>query len=161
MTKIELVVNGRSVRREVDDAMLLSTLLREELGLTGTHIGCDTSQCGACVVSVNGDTVKSCTMLAAQVDSCEVRTIEALSAGGQLHPMQQAFSECHGLQCGYCTPGLVMTAIDIAEKSEDSLDEATIRWQLKGNLCRCTGYQNIVDAILLGAERMGKTVVRA
>jgi len=144
-------VNGEAVTREVEDRTLLVQLLREHLGLTGTHVGCDTSQCGACVVHVDGQSVKSCTLLAAQADGSEVVTIEGLAKDGALHPMQQAFMDNHGLQCGFCTPGMVMSAIDLL-KRHPKPDEATIRRELEGNFCRCTGYHNIVKAIQQAAQ---------
>ena len=148
MAKISLTVNGKAVSAEVEGRTLLVELLREKLGLTGTHIGCDTSQCGACVVHVNGDSVKSCTMLAVQAEGAEITTIEGLAAAdGTLHPMQAMFREHHALQCGFCTPGMVMSAIDIVQKHPEGLSEAEIREELEGNLCRCTGYHNIVKAI--------------
>jgi carbon-monoxide dehydrogenase small subunit len=141
-------VNGKPVTAEVEGRTLLVELLRETLRLTGTHVGCDTSQCGACVVHVNGDSVKSCTMLAVQAEGAEVVTIEGLaSADGTLHPMQEAFREYHALQCGFCTPGMVMSAIDLVKKNPQGLSEKEIREGLEGNLCRCTGYHNIVKAI--------------
>lgn len=156
MINVNLTVNGKKQSREIPENMFLSAFLREEVQLTGTHIGCDTSQCGACVVSVDGMTVKSCTMLAAQADGSDVVTVEGITdATGELHPMQLAFSECHGLQCGYCTPGFVMTAIDIVERAEQPLSADKIRKEINGNLCRCTGYQNIVKSVLRGAELMG------
>ena len=148
MAKISLTVNGKAVSAEVEGRTLLVELLREKLGLTGTHIGCDTSQCGACVVHVNGDSVKSCTMLAVQAEGAEITTIEGLAAAdGTLHPMQAMFREHHALQCGFCTPGMVMSAIDIVRKHPEGPSEAQIREELEGNLCRCTGYHNIVKAI--------------
>ncbi len=148
MAKISLTVNGKAVSAEVEGRTLLVELLREKLGLTGTHIGCDTSQCGACVVHMNGDSVKSCTMLAVQAEGANVTTIEGLAAAdGTLHPMQAMFREHHALQCGFCTPGMVMSAIDIVQKHPEGLNEAQIREELEGNLCRCTGYHNIVKAI--------------
>ena len=148
MPKISLKVNGMAVTTEIEGRTLLVELLREKLGLTGTHVGCDTSQCGACVVHVNGDSVKSCTMLAAQADGASVTTIEGLAqADGTLHPMQAMFREHHALQCGFCTPGMVMSAIDIVQKHPEGLIETQIREELEGNLCRCTGYHNIVKAI--------------
>jgi carbon-monoxide dehydrogenase small subunit len=144
-------VNGKSVSADVEDRTLLVQLLRETLGLTGTHIGCDTSQCGACVVLVDGKAVKACTMFAASAAGSEVVTIEGLAQNGALHPMQQAFHENHGLQCGFCTPGMIMTAIDMVNRLGGKLDEATIRHELEGNICRCTGYHNIVKAIQAGA----------
>lgn len=154
MADISLTVNGRSVSKSVEDRTLLVELLREELGLTGTHVGCDTSQCGACVVHVDGKAVKSCTMLAAQASDTNVTTIEGLASGGELHPMQAAFREHHGLQCGFCTPGMIMAGVDIVNRHGANLDEATVRHELEGNICRCTGYHNIVKAILAAAENM-------
>ena len=154
MSRVELTVNGRSVAREVEDRTLLVHFLREELGLTGTHVGCDTSQCGACVVHVDGHAVKSCTMLAAQASGSSVTTIEGLARGEELHPVQAAFREHHGLQCGFCTPGMIMAAIDMIERYDGQLDEKTVRHELEGNICRCTGYHNIVKAILAAAEKM-------
>jgi carbon-monoxide dehydrogenase small subunit len=148
MPRVSLSVNGKPVTAEVEGRTLLVELLRETLRLTGTHVGCDTSQCGACVVHVNGDSVKSCTMLAVQAEGAEVVTIEGLaSADGTLHPMQEAFREYHALQCGFCTPGMVMSAIDLVKKNPQGLSEKEIREGLEGNLCRCTGYHNIVKAI--------------
>jgi carbon-monoxide dehydrogenase small subunit len=155
MTSVSITVNGRSVSAEVEDRLLLVELLREKLKLTGTHIGCDTSQCGACVVLVDGVAVKSCTMLAVQANGAAVTTIEGLASDGALHPMQQAFHEHHGLQCGFCTPGMIMTAVDMVRRLGGKLDEATIRHELEGNICRCTGYHNIVRAIAAGAAAMG------
>jgi carbon-monoxide dehydrogenase small subunit len=149
-----MVVNGRTVAREVEDRTLLVDFLREDVGLTGTHVGCDTSQCGACVVHVDGKAVKSCTMLAAQADGTDVVTIEGLAQGGELHPMQAAFKEHHGLQCGFCTPGMIMSAVDMVNRLGGPLDEATIRAELEGNICRCTGYHNIVKAIAAASETM-------
>ena len=154
MRKVTLEVNGRKVEKEVPDNTLLSAFLREHLNLTGTHIGCDTSQCGACVVHVNGNSLKSCTALAADVDGSKVTTIEGLADGEKLHPMQEAFRENHALQCGFCTPGMVMSAIGIVDRNSDSLDEKTVRHELEGNFCRCTGYHNIVKAILSAHEEM-------
>jgi len=150
---VSLTVNGRKVTEEVEGNTLLVDLLRRGLGLTGTHVGCDTSQCGACVVHVDGRSVKSCTMLAAQADGAEVTTIEGLAENGALHPMQAAFHEHHGLQCGYCTPGMVMSAIDFVRRNANP-SEAEIRAGIDGNLCRCTGYHNIVKAIQAGAKAM-------
>ena len=148
MSAVKLIVNGKPVSADVDPRTLLVQYLREHLWLTGTHVGCDTSQCGACVVHVNGKAVKSCTVFAWQIDGAEVTTIEGLAEpNGPLHPMQEAFRENHGLQCGYCTPGMIMTAIDMVQRKGNELDDQTIRHELEGNLCRCTGYQNIVDAI--------------
>ena len=154
MTAVSMTVNGKAVTADVEDRTLLVQVLRETLGLTGTHIGCDTSQCGACVVHVDGKAVKSCTMLAVQADGATVTTIEGLAANGELHPMQQAFHENHGLQCGFCTPGMIMTAVDMVNRLGKNLDEATVRHELEGNLCRCTGYHNIVKAIQAGAAQM-------
>ena len=145
-TTISLTVNGQAVQAEVEGRTLLSDLLRNELRLTGTHRGCDTSQCGACTVHVDGDAVKSCTVLAAQMQGRQVTTIEGLAPAGSLHPMQQAFKDQHALQCGFCTPGMVMSAIDLVRRHPGA-DEAVIRRELNGNLCRCTGYQNIVRAV--------------
>lgn len=155
MKQLSLTINGTRKSMAVQPNALLVDVLRDDLGLTGTHIGCDTSQCGACVVRLGNDTVKSCSVLAATLpDGATVTTIEGV-ATGDLHPMQKAFSECHGLQCGYCTPGLVLTAIDIVEKNPGGVSADLIRKEIKGNLCRCTGYQNIIAAILKGAEAMG------
>ena len=146
MPSVTMTVNGQQVSREVEGRTLLVHFLREQLNLTGTHVGCDTSQCGACVVHVDGKSVKSCTMLALQADGAEVTTIEGLAKGDELHPMQAAFHEHHGLQCGFCTPGMVMSAVDLL-KTNPNPSEAQIREWLEGNICRCTGYQNIVSAI--------------
>ena len=154
MTSVSMAVNGKSASDEIEDRTLLVEFLRETLRLTGTHIGCDTSQCGACVVHVNGLAVKSCTMFAVQANGAEVVTIEGLASDGALHPMQQAFHEHHGLQCGFCTPGMIMTAIDMVRRLGPKLEEATIRHDLEGNICRCTGYHNIVRAIAAGAAAM-------
>jgi aerobic carbon-monoxide dehydrogenase small subunit len=147
---LSMTVNGAEVRADVEDRTLLVHFLRDHLRLTGTHIGCDTSQCGACVVHVGGRAVKACTLFAAQVDGEDVVTIEGISSGGTLHPMQAAFQEHHGLQCGFCTPGMIMTAIDLLKRHAKP-DEATIRRELEGNLCRCTGYLNIIAAIRAAA----------
>jgi carbon-monoxide dehydrogenase small subunit len=154
MTSVSMTVNGKTVSADVEDRTLLVQLLREKLGLTGTHVGCDTSQCGACVVHVDGKAVKSCTMLAVQANGATVTTIEGLATNGALHPMQQAFHENHGLQCGFCTPGMIMTAVDMVNRLGNSLDEATVRHELEGNICRCTGYHNIVKSIQAGAASM-------
>ena len=154
MTTVSITVNGKASASDVEDRTLLVHLLREKLGLTGTHVGCDTSQCGACVVILDGKAVKSCTMLAAQADGAEITTIEGLAVNGELHPMQAAFHENHGLQCGFCTPGMIMTAVDMVNRLGKDLDEATVRHELEGNLCRCTGYHNIVKSIQAGAARM-------
>ena len=150
---ISTTVNGRTVSESVPANMLLSTFLREQLGLTGTHIGCDTSQCGACNVHVDGRCVKSCTMLAVRADGAEVTTVEGLGTAEALHPMQAAFKEHHALQCGFCTPGMLMTAIELARANPQASD-SEIRAHLEGNLCRCTGYHNIVKAIAAGARDM-------
>ena len=155
MATITLRVNGKEVSGSVDSRTLLVAFLREHLRLTGTHVGCDTSQCGACVVHVDGRAVKSCTMLAVSADGSDVVTIEGLAHGGELHPMQAAFREHHGLQCGFCTPGMIMTAVDLVNRLGPTLDEATIRSELEGNICRCTGYHNIVKAVEAGAAAMG------
>jgi carbon-monoxide dehydrogenase small subunit len=154
MPKVSLTVNGKAVSADIEARTLLVTFLREHLKLTGTHIGCDTSQCGACVVHVDGKAVKSCTMLALQADGTRVLTIEGLASDGALHPMQEAFRENHGLQCGFCTPGMIMTAVDLVNREGYDLDEHTIREGLEGNLCRCTGYHNIVKSIAAGARAM-------
>ncbi len=153
MPTVTLTVNGRSVTADVDSRTLLVQLLREHLHLTGTHVGCDTSQCGACVVHVDGKAVKSCTTLAVQCEGASVTTIEGLAQDGKLHPMQEAFREHHGLQCGFCTPGMIMSAVDIVNR-KGIVDEATIREELEGNICRCTGYHNIVRAVEAGAKAM-------
>ena len=153
MPSIAMTINGTEVEADLPASTLLVELLREELGLTGTHIGCDTSQCGACVVHVGGQSVKSCTMLALEADGAAVTTIEGLADDGELHPMQQAFHEEHGLQCGFCTPGMVMSAIDLLQHEPDP-SEAQIREWLEGNLCRCTGYHNIVKAVQRAAAAM-------
>jgi len=153
MPTVSMTVNGKQVSGEVEGRTLLVQFLRENLRLTGTHVGCDTSQCGACVVHVNGDSVKSCTMLALQADGTEVTTIEGLAKGDDLHPMQEAFREHHGLQCGFCTPGMVMSAVDLVKKNPKA-SEAEIREWLEGNICRCTGYHNIVKAIQHAQETM-------
>ena len=154
MPQINLKVNGREEQRTVPDNTLLVDFLRETLGLTGTHVGCDTSQCGACVVHVDGVSVKSCTMLAAQADGCDVTTIEGIGMSDNLHPMQEAFHENHGLQCGFCTPGMVMSAIEFVSRNKNP-SEAEIREALEGNICRCTGYHNIVKAVQSAAQKMG------
>jgi aerobic carbon-monoxide dehydrogenase small subunit len=155
MPQVTLTVNGKSHTVEVEGRTLLVELLREQLRLTGTHVGCDTSQCGACVVHVDGDSVKSCTLLAVQADGAEVTTIEGLAKpDGTLHPMQEAFREYHALQCGFCTPGMVMSAIDLVKKHPTGLSEKEIREGLEGNLCRCTGYHNIVKAIAAAQDVM-------
>ena len=154
--QLSLTVNGKAVSAAVDPRTLLVEFLRTRLGLTGTHVGCDTGQCGACTVHVDGQAIKSCTVLAVQAQGAAVTTIEGLaSADGTMHPMQAAFKECHGLQCGFCTPGMVMSAIDLVERHPKA-SEQTIRDELEGNLCRCTGYHNIVKAVQQGAAAMGK-----
>ncbi len=156
MPAVSLTVNGNAVTADVDPRTLLVEFLREHLRLTGTHIGCDTSQCGACVVHVNGKALKSCTTLMLQIDGADVTTIEGLAAPDEpLHPMQEAFREHHGLQCGYCTPGMIMSAIDIVNRKGFDLEDRLIREELEGNICRCTGYHNIVKAIASGAAAMG------
>jgi aerobic carbon-monoxide dehydrogenase small subunit len=155
MPNVTMTVNGKKMSGNVEPRTLLVQFLRETLGLTGTHVGCDTSQCGCCVVHVNGDGIKSCTILAVQCDGADVKTIEGVANGDELHPMQAAFREHHGLQCGYCTPGMVMSALDLV-KHNKSPSEQQIREWLEGNLCRCTGYHNIVKAIKAGAEAMAK-----
>ena len=151
---VSMTVNGEARSAEVEPRTLLVHYLRDELGLTGTHVGCDTSQCGSCVVHLDGVAVKSCTVLAAQAEGAGVLTIEGLADGDELHPMQEAFRDNHGLQCGFCTPGMAMAAVDIANRFPDP-DEATVRRQLEGNICRCTGYHNIVKAVIAGARAMG------
>ena len=147
--EVSVTVNGQSRSADVEPRTLLVHFLRDTLGLTGTNVGCDTSSCGACTIHVNGESVKSCTMFAVQANGADLTTIEGLAADdGELHPMQQAFMECHGLQCGYCTPGMVMAATSLVAENPDGLDEAGVREGLEGNLCRCTGYHNIVKAVL-------------
>ena len=157
MTKVTMTVNGRKVSRDVPDETLLSDFLRENLRLTGTHVGCDTTQCGACVVHVDGRAVKSCSTLAVSLEGASVTTIEGLASGGDLHPMQKAFNDNHGLQCGFCTPGMIMASVDMVEKAKAAgrtLSEADIRHGLEGNICRCTGYHNIVKAVAQAAQEM-------
>jgi carbon-monoxide dehydrogenase small subunit len=155
MVQVAMTVNGKAVSAHVDPRTLLVQFLRENLRLTGTHVGCDTSQCGACVVHLDGKAVKSCTTLALACEGAQVTTIEGLAHGAKLHPMQQAFQDNHGLQCGFCTPGMIMTAVDLVSRKGNSLDETTIRHELEGNICRCTGYHNIVKSIAQGARDMG------
>src|ERR1700693_1757251 len=156
MPAVSLTVNGKAVKADVESRTLLVQLLREHLRLTGTHVGCDTSQCGCCVVLMDGKAIKSCTILALQCDDSSVLTIEGLAPDEKtLHPMQEAFRENHGLQCGFCTPGMILTAVDMVNRLGHDLDERTIREQLEGNICRCTGYHNIVKAIAAGAKAMG------
>ncbi len=152
--KISLTVNGEAVVAEVEPRWPLVEFLREHLGLTGTHVGCDTSQCGACTVHVDGVALRSCTLFAVQADGCEVKTIESVASGSELHPMQAAFHRHHALQCGFCTPGMIMSALDLVRREGYELSEETIRHNLEGNLCRCTGYYNIVKAIAAGAKAM-------
>jgi carbon-monoxide dehydrogenase small subunit len=153
MASVSMTVNGQAVTREVEPRTLLVDFLRQHLDLTGTHVGCDTSQCGACVVHMNGDSVKSCTVLALQAAGAEVTTIEGLAKNGELHPMQAAFREHHGLQCGFCTPGMIMSAIDLVQRNPDPSEHEIREW-LEGNLCRCTGYHNIVKAVAAAAAEM-------
>ena len=153
MARITVTVNGKSHTSDVEDRTLLVHYLREQLNLTGTHIGCDTSQCGACVVVVDGNSVKSCTTLAAQCDHASVTTIEGLAQDGNLHPLQEGFWECHGLQCGFCTPGMIMSAYDMLQQNPNPSDDE-VRHGLEGNLCRCTGYHNIVRAVQYAAAKM-------
>ena len=157
MSTVKLTVNGKAVSAEVEDRTLLVHLLRDHLNLTGTHVGCDTSQCGACVVHIDGRAVKSCTVLAGQAAGSSVTTIEGIAKGDELHPMQAAFRDNHGLQCGYCTPGMIMSAIDIVHRHSSNLDEETVRQELEGNICRCTGYHNIVKAVRAGAAAMAQS----
>jgi carbon-monoxide dehydrogenase small subunit len=153
MPTVAMKVNGASVVYDIPDNTLLVSFLRETMGLTGTHVGCDTSQCGACIVHVNGESIKSCSILAAQLDGADVTTIEGIANGDELHPMQQAFHENHGLQCGFCTPGMVMSAIELVTKNK-TLSEREIREGLEGNICRCTGYHNIVKSVQDAAGKM-------
>jgi carbon-monoxide dehydrogenase small subunit len=150
---VSMTVNGKVRSAEVEERTLLVQLLREDFRLTGTHVGCDTSQCGSCVVHVNGESVKACTLLAVQADGAEVTTIEGLAGKDRLHPMQEAFRENHGLQCGFCTPGMVMSALDLVKHNPDPSEQEVREW-LEGNLCRCTGYHNIVKSIMAGAKAM-------
>ncbi len=157
MTEVTMTVNGKSVTRSVGDTTLLVEFLREDMRLTGTHVGCDTSQCGACVVHVDGKAVKACTFLAVQANGAAVTTIEGLANGNDLHPMQQAFNDNHGLQCGFCTPGMIMSGVDMVNRYKASgrdLTEEAIRHELEGNICRCTGYHNIVKSIQQAASEM-------
>ena len=153
MKKVSLEVNGKKITKNIADHTILSVLLRDILNLTGTHIGCDTSQCGACVVHIDGKSIKSCTTLAVDVNGSKVMTIEGLAKNGKMHPMQEAFKKMHGLQCGFCTPGMVMSAIDLLKNNKNPSD-AEIRDWLEGNICRCTGYQNIVAAVKEAASKM-------
>ena len=154
MSAISMKVNGKAVCGEVESRTLLVDFIRTNLGLTGTHVGCDTSQCGACVVHIDGKAVKSCTTLAVACEGAEVTTIEGIAKNGKLHPMQQAFHENHGLQCGFCTPGMIMASIDIVKRNGKKVSEEVIRRELSGNICRCTGYHNIVAAVQSAAEKM-------
>jgi carbon-monoxide dehydrogenase small subunit len=160
MQRVNLTVNGLAVSREVDDETLLAVFLREHLGLTGTHVGCDTTQCGCCVVHLNATSVKSCTVLAVQAQGGHVTTIEGLARDGVLHPVQEAFHRCHALQCGFCTPGMIMAAVDLIATHPEPLTEAIVREEMEGNLCRCTGYHNIVKAILSAAEVINASATR-
>jgi carbon-monoxide dehydrogenase small subunit len=155
MTNVNLTLNGKAVSADVPDNTLLVSFIRETMALTGTHVGCDTSQCGACVVHVNGESLKSCTMLAVAAEGAEITTIEGIGRAESLHPMQQAFHENHGLQCGFCTPGMVMSAIELVEKNPNP-SEQDVREGLEGNICRCTGYHNIVKSVQAGAQKMGE-----
>jgi Aerobic-type carbon monoxide dehydrogenase, small subunit CoxS/CutS homologs len=154
MTKVTLTVNGRAMSGECEDRMLLVHFIREKLGLTGTHVGCDTTQCGACVIHMDGRSVKSCSILAVQASGSTITTIEGLPGQGDLHPVQAAFKEHHGLQCGFCTPGMVMAAVDLINREGGSLTEEKVRAGLEGNICRCTGYHNIVKAVLAADAEM-------
>ena len=153
MAVISIKVNGKKISKEVPDSTILSDFIRENLALTGTHIGCDTSQCGACVVHLNGNSVKSCTTLVADCDGAEIKTIEGLTKNGKLHPMQEAFKKHHGLQCGFCTPGMVMSAVDLLQKNKNRSEQEIRDW-LEGNICRCTGYQGIVASVKEAASKM-------
>ena len=153
MAVINLKVNGKKISKEVSDNTILSDFLRDKLALTGTHVGCDTSQCGACVIHLDGNSVKSCTTLAVDCEGSEIITIEGLASNGKLHPMQEAFQKKHGLQCGFCTPGMVMSAVDLLKKNNNP-NEQEIRDWLEGNICRCTGYQNIIAAVKEAASKM-------
>ena len=153
MQAITLEINGKKISKEINDDTLLSSFIRDHLHLTGTHIGCDTSQCGACVVHVDGKSLKSCTLLAADVNGSKITTIEGITTSGKLHPMQEAFKKKHGLQCGFCTPGMVMSAIDLLNKNKNPSDQEIRDW-LEGNICRCTGYHNIVEAVKEAATKM-------
>ena len=153
MKKVSLEVNGKKIVKNIPDHTILSVLLRDILNLTGTHIGCDTSQCGACVVHVDGKSIKSCTTLAVEIDGSKITTIEGLATNGKMHPMQEAFKKLHGLQCGFCTPGMVMSAVDLLKNKKNPSDKEIRDW-LEGNICRCTGYQNIVAAVKEAASKM-------
>jgi aerobic carbon-monoxide dehydrogenase small subunit len=151
--QVAITVNGKAAKADIDPRTLLVEFIRNDLALTGTHVGCDTGQCGACTVLIDGNAVKACTILAVQAEGAKITTIEGLATNGEMHPMQAAFKECHGLQCGFCTPGMVLSAIDLVQRHPNA-DETTIRAELDGNLCRCTGYQNIVKAVAQGAAAM-------
>ena len=153
MAKVSIKINGKKITKEVSDSTMLSDFLRDGLALTGTHIGCDTSQCGACVVHLDGNSVKSCTTLVVDCDDSEITTIEGLASNGKMHPMQEAFKKHHGLQCGFCTPGMVMSAVDLLQKNQNPSEQEIRDW-LEGNICRCTGYQGIVAAIKDAASKM-------
>ncbi len=154
MQTVSMTMNGKAVKADIDSRTLLVQFIRDNLRLTGTHVGCDTSQCGACVVHIDGKAVKACTTLALSCEGSSVTTIEGLAQGAALHPMQEAFREHHGLQCGFCTPGMIMTAVDMVNRKGNDLDEHLIREELEGNICRCTGYHNIVKAVAAGAKNM-------
>ena len=153
MISVNIKINGKKISKEIQDNVLLSDFLRDNLSLTGTHVGCDTSQCGACTIHLNGNSVKSCTIFAGDCDGAEITTIEGLASNGKMHPMQEAFKKHHGLQCGFCTPGMVMSAVDLLKKNKNP-SEKEIRDWLEGNICRCTGYQNIVAAVKEAASKM-------
>ena len=153
MAKVSIKINGKKITKEISDNTMLSDFLRDKLALTGTHVGCDTSQCGACVVHLDGNSVKSCTTLVADCEGREITTIEGLAGNGKMHPMQEAFKKHHGLQCGFCTPGMVMSAIDLLKKNKNPSEQEIRDW-LEGNICRCTGYQGIVAAIKEAASKM-------
>ena len=153
MAKVSVKINGKKITREISDNAMLSDFLRDRLALTGTHVGCDTSQCGACVVHLNRNSVKSCTILVADCDGSEITTIEGLASNGKMHPMQEAFKKHHGLQCGFCTPGMVMSAVDLLQKNKNPSEQEIRDW-LEGNICRCTGYQGIVAAVKDAASKM-------
>ena len=153
MAKVSLKINGKKITKEVSDNTMLSDFLRDKLSLTGTHVGCDTSQCGACVINLDGNSVKSCTILVADCDGSEITTIEGLSSNGKMHPMQEAFKKHHGLQCGFCTPGMVMSAVDLLKKNKNPSEQQIRDW-LEGNICRCTGYQGIVAAVKEAASKI-------
>ena len=156
--KIRVKVNGAEYNDEVEPRLLLVYYLRDVLRLTGTHVGCDTSSCGACTIHVNGKATKSCTLLAVQADGCEITTIEGMAHDGELHPLQEAFKECHGLQCGFCTPGIIMTAADLLQNNPGPTEEE-IRYALEGNFCRCTGYQNIIKSVQYAANKIKEEAI--